>query len=437
MLDTSLQLRLISCLVLSTKPLTEFYDDIKPEYWSNPQHKYLVNLILGMYPKLRRPPSKDNLLDEIQSRKLRDAGSYRDMLDSIYSLTEDEVDNLYMDKLGILIKESAYTVTTSDSIELIKQKRFDEINAKWMKVMGIGTGSKGIDCFDDDSLQSGLDPDRKLYDRRGHVPTLFPTLDKYLKGGPAARELHAIVAPPNIGKSRFLRNIGYNACVQGKKVLHITAEMDEGICREQLYQLMGGLTIEQVHTEDGRLRIRQKSKGIESRGGRYHIKSYDPYTATMAQVESYMIRSGEKWDIITTDYLDLFLMSGKSLGNVWLDQLQLFAEGRRLARRMDCVHWTVIQPVDVDENEIITLRKAGGSKGKGATLDSMMSLNASIEQERAGEFNGFMAKNRFGVARRPIKFMTRPEVMLVREYPTDAEVAQKIQESVEKAEEEK
>jgi len=411
----NLQVKLLSCLVLSPVALREHYDDIRPDSWIDEKHKYLVGIILQLYNKVHVPPTKELLLTEVISRNPSNVGLYKDLVDAMYSTPQNEIDGLYIDKLKELIKTSSYMTAHAKTVDLLKKRDFSSIDKIWQKAMGYGSGRQGIDCFNSDEVDAILSDDSAAYGRQGIVPTMYTELDRSLRGGAAAGELHVIVAPPNKGKSRFLTNLGYRACVQGFKVLRITAEIQEEACREQLWQCMAGLEVEELRTERGRRLVKEKCNFIASRGGEYHVKYFDPYTYTMNHVESYMIRTGRKWDLLITDYLDLFLLSGSSTGNYWIDQTKMWAEGRRLADRMNVAHWTASQPQDVDTESIIHLRNMGGSKGKGATADGVYTLNSNAEQEKLNKFNLFIAKSRVSRTHKVIPFHCVPEKMLIRE----------------------
>jgi replicative DNA helicase len=403
-------------LVLDTTALTEYGDDITPGLWTDPMHKYVVGLILNMYTKLHTLPTKEAVLHELSVRRQKDFSVFKDLIDTIYSTNVKEVQEIYNPRLQDLIRETAYMGSAQVTLELLKKKDYDAVNKQWQKVLGVGSGRKGIDCLTDDAIESGLDPNVQLYGRKGHILTGYPSMDTMLKGGAASGELHVVVAPPNMGKSRFLTNLCVNAARQGKKVMRISAEMPDTMCREHFWQCMSGLSVEQIRTDTGKALIKQRATQLRDIGASYHVKEFEAYSATMNHIESYMIRTGEKWDMLVTDYMDLFVLAGDRTGNQWTDQTKLWGEGRRLARRLGCVHWSASQPVDVDEGQQIDLRKMGGSKGKGATVDGMWSINATAEEERNNLFRLFNGKNRFGKAREGFKFHVKPESLVVTEY---------------------
>lgn len=425
--EDNLQVRLISTLVLSSTALTDYRQDLTPALWTSPDHKRLVGLVLALYDSIKSPPTKSAVLHEIERRAIPDsqAGTLRDLVDLVYSPPVNEVERVYVDRLAYMIRETAYQTAAEQTISLLDAgkedpKRFDNIDEVWNKVRGVGQGMPPYNAIDlsDDEIDASLSEDAALYDRRGQVLTGYPTVDRLLKGGPARGEFHLTVGAPNTGKTRYVLNVGKNGAFQGANVAHISAEMSRGVCRERLWQIMTNQSVEDLHTKEGRSRVRSQLAKIKARGGNYMIWDIDPYTYTMNDVEALLISSGIKFDILITDYIDLFLPAGKSTGNYWVDQTMMYAEGRRVARRLDLIHHSVCQPTD-QAGEIITLRNASGSKGKGATVDFMMSLNANEEQEAAGIQIGYCGKNRYGPRHKVWHLNVNPNTGLVVERPKD------------------
>lgn len=395
--EFSFETRLLSVLIHSKTALRDHRIDLKPHLWVNPQHRSAAELVLSLYDQSHVPPSQDALLHELERRNVRDSPLVSDVISAAYQASPEEARSIYSSRLVELIRNAAYKSAFDRSLIAYKENKLQEVDQIWREVQGVGRGDPGENAVDigEDDLESELSEDAPIYGREGIVKTGYPTLDTNLKGGPAAAELHLVVAPPNAGKSRFLLNLGKNACFQGKKVCYMTYEMSAKICKHRFWQTISNQKIEDLYTTDGRTKVRNQLGKIKECGGLFVVKKFDEYTVNFSEVEGWLISTGIEFDVLITDYIDLVNNIQRPSGNFYTDQTFLYAEGRRMASRLTAVHYSACQPVD-KPGEVITLRAASGGKGKGATIDSMLSLNASEEDEKMGKQMGFNAKNRVG-----------------------------------------
>lgn len=404
MVEDDFQLRLLATLVLSTDTLSDFRSDITPDLWSSIENIRLVSIILDLYDKIKQVPSKGAILDElnIRSYPVGQIEVIKSVINIIYSYPVSEIQGIYRDKLIYLIKQVAYTTATGECIKILRENKFDltkfeKMDNLWTEVksVGIGYSSKSATDVDDYQLDIDLSENSACYGRNGQIKTGYPTVDNILKGGPASGELHLCVGKPNTGKTRYMINLACNAWVQGAKVAHISCEMHKSAVIERFYQCITHQTVEQLHTSEGRDRVSSILSKVNEKGGCYIVWDFDPYSVTMNDIENAVLSSGVNFDILITDYIDLILPYSKSTGNYWTDQTLLYSQARKVARRLNCIHHTVCQPVD-SVNDLIGLSQASGSKGKGATVDFMCSLNSTVEQQNKGIQIGFCGKNRYG-----------------------------------------
>ena len=396
--DQFILIKLLSVLVLSKTALRHHRPQIQADFWQSAGHlRVIAETVLDLYDKIQAPPSKATLLHELLVvQAVKPQSVYDELVRSIYSSSVKEAMGYYEEKLLDQIKAVAYQHALDNSMALYQKGEYDEIDRLWLMASSATYGEPVVETdVSDSDIDTLLDDDAAAYGREKIMPTGFPSYDTACKGGIAAGELHLVVAPPNVGKSRWMLNTGANMAGYGGKILYVSMEMGAGVVRDRYWQCITDQTVEELRTERGRAKVKDALARIKAKGGLFHIVKFDEFSMSFRKLESYIRAQQTEYDCIITDYMDLFEMESHRSGNYFVDQGFMYHEGRRMGRRLGVGHLSACQPVD-GAGQIIALRAASGGKGKGAAVDIMTSLNASEADEVAGKQTQFVGKNRIG-----------------------------------------
>lgn len=159
----------------------------------------------------------------------------------------------------------------------------------------------GIDVFEDPEgrLQS-------LVEMYTPIPTLIDGIDIPLEGGLVRTQLTLVSANSGGGKSLLLANLGRNYAAQGKDVLYISLELDEGLVFLRLASMISGLD-----TETWKSNIPEMAERIlnsEGEEGSYMLK-WMPECSTALDIRSYLsyyeMEYNRTPDVLIVDYLDI------------------------------------------------------------------------------------------------------------------------------------
>lgn len=373
---------LISALVNNTDLLHSVRAEVDPNIWRSQAQCYVVKLILALYDQNKVAPRKSTLLRAVEqcvnNEEKRD--EINGVVLRVYNESPEESRGIFTDELLTIIKRLSRVRAAEAYLELVAEDKFDEADKVIDKARTIGVGSPGYDYFSEENIESRCDPSRSAYDRKGVIPTGFPRYDRILRGGYGYPELHAICGASGHGKSRFVNNIGANVLRAGGKVCVFSMEMSESVVAARTDQILNGFTVEQCKTGEGRSTIHKTAQALRKRGAYLEIKKFPEYATHCDHLEGYILRTGIQFDLVIVDYLDVMINVPSSLKyakDEWKLESLKFVEARRLSERIGSPIATVLQPKNIPEGEIITIKTARGAYGKIDTLDSFASINGN------------------------------------------------------------
>jgi replicative DNA helicase len=145
-------------------------------------------------------------------------------------------------------------------------------------------------------------------DRRAICPLgLAPELDNMLDGGVASGELCVFLAPPKRGKTTYLCTIGARAAMGGKRVLHITFELEERRIRRRYETAWTGLKYHEMIAAPQTVQT-ARDKVLET-GGEVYIQDWNHHRNKSPQdikaLVSRLRAQGREIDVVIIDYLAL------------------------------------------------------------------------------------------------------------------------------------
>jgi len=239
--------------------------------------------------------------------------------------------------------------------------------------------------------------DQRMSDAaRACVPTPWDVINDITDGGSAGGDLFVLMAPPGIGKTWGLVNIGVNAIKKGLTVVHYTMELNENYVGRRYDANISGIAGQNLkyHKED-------VERAVNAIDGTLVIKYYPPQAATVNTIRAHIdkcILQGHRPNLIIVDYADLLRCAASTmkmeirhaLGNIYEDL-------RALAGEYNIPVWTASQANRSSlEHDIIGAEKIAEAFSKMMIADFVVSLSRKVEDKLAGTGRWHVIKNRFG-----------------------------------------
>jgi len=386
--STTFQQKVISAMISDRSFTRQIYDIIKPEYFDAEASEWLVKTILNYFDEYEKMPTLDVL-------KVKINGIERDVLrtsvvDTLkYAWNHLESDDLTYVKDQVLdfCKNQSIKNAILDSVTLLEDGKYDVIKKKIDTAMKAGQDS---DIGHDYKV---MITERYEDSVRNVVSTGWEVIDEATQGGFGKGELILFAAPPGIGKSWSLINIGVAAMKQGKTVAHYTLELNEGYVGQRYDAVLSGIAVANL-----KYNMDDVKKAVQGVKGDLVVKHYPTKTAGVTSLKAHMdkmILQGKKPDLVIVDYADLLRGPTKEKRHEELEEI--IEDLRGMAGEYEVPVFTASQiNRSGAEDDIITGTKIAGSFSKMMTADFVVSLSRKIEDKLAGTGRWHVIKNRFG-----------------------------------------
>ena len=286
--------------------------------------------------------------------------------------------SFYLDKVEEFAKEQSLKDAIINSIDLLKQKKFGQIEEQIREALSV---SRDVDLGQD--YFGGV---TERYERltnnkvNAQFRTPFETINQELEGGLAPKELAMVVAPPGVGKSLFLANQAARSVMDGKDVLYISLEMSEDRVAQRMDSIF--TRIKQSELKSGVKMLSDRLDQMQSAApnmGRLKIKEFPTKRLTVAGLRAYLnqLRNYEDFNpgIICIDYLELMTNSDATMSE-YMGQERIAQVLRGIAVEHKCLVWTATQTNRKGkEVDIITDAELADSYGKIRVCDLAFSIN--------------------------------------------------------------
>jgi replicative DNA helicase len=400
----SFQLFLIKAIIEDASFYRSIRDYLKSSFISIEYIKTIYESIEKHFEKYACVPTYNNI-ESIIKTNLANQIYERDVCLKSISYIKD--DSTFKDEAFIKEKTIAFCKTqavlsaTEKSIEKVeyynshpeKDPDFSDIIEQWNAVNKIE-----IDRVDDDIIENFEEYFKEEKTRRFVVPSGWPLYDYLLNGGFAAGEVHTIAAYLGSGKSTSCVNVGAEAFIQGKKVLHFAFENP---VVDTYYGRISRVPIRSVHNYKDL--VKKRLNEVQNKnGGKLYMKHYPMIRHSVATLESYCERLKDEKNIIP----DLIIVDSplhllpslkrdserESVGIIWKD-MKAFAQ---MINRPVVVTAQLNRDAKLSQKEVVGSENLATSIDIGRDSDSVLTITRSDEEKMAGIGNFFLTKNRFG-----------------------------------------
>ena len=307
--------------------------------------------------------------------------------------------------------KQAWNHLESDDLDYVKEKTLEFCKNQTFKgaiLESVGLLEEGkfdvIKSLIDSAMKAGQDTDvgheykENIVERyestvRNVVPTGWDAIDELVDGGFGKGELIMFAAPPGIGKSWALVNVGMAAAKKGKTVVHYTLELNEGYVGQRYDSVLTGIAVPNLKFNLDDVRTQ-----VENLSGDIIVKHWPTKSAGLNTMRASLDKlklQGKNPDIIIVDYADLLKGNSRKERH---EELEEIVEGLRgIAGEYEVPLYTASQiNRSGAEDDIITGTKIAGSFSKLMTADFVVSLSRKIEDKLAGTGRWHVIKNRFG-----------------------------------------
>jgi len=378
--------------------LASIIDHLQADYFSNPDIKVVLNVIVDFYKARNNIPNTTEIKLHLTTPEQKEAfrrvvGDFAG-IDKSYDQTELIVNT------ERFFRERAVQNAVIKTAENYSKNKVDTniIYEQFAKACNISlVDNMGCDYFNDiDRHISDLNKTSR------HISTGFPWLDQKTSGGmlETGRALYMVSGATNSGKSIMLGNIAANIVAQDKTVIIISLEMSEAVYAKRISSHLSQIPLNKVAIQtDG---LKQFIEDYKNRklNARLFIKEYAPKEVTVNHIKAYiqqlMNKRNIKPDAIVVDYVNL-IQATVVTGNSYTDNKLVSEQLRALSYTFNC---PVVSAVQLNRSGYDKanpgLDTISESMGIAMTADVQFAVWSSEQDKDLGIIHIGMQKNRYG-----------------------------------------
>jgi replicative DNA helicase len=382
------QVKVLAALLNHKSFLTNIYDIITEDYFTNQAHKWIIKEILKYYEKYHTTPSLEVLkveLKKVQNEVLQI--SIKEQLREAYKESDDLA--YVEEEFSSFCKNQMLKKALLQSVDLLQAGDYDSI--KFMVEAALKAGQdKNIGHEYNKDLESRF---REEY--RITIPTPWNEFNELLQGGLGNGDFGLIFGNPGGGKSWALIALGANAVSMGYNVIHYTLELGEEYVGRRYDAYFTKIPVNLIIPN--KEKVANATKNLP---GNLIIREYSPGKASISTIESHIKKCIDldfKPDLVIIDYVDL--LRSKKTNRERKDEIDdIYTSTKGLARELDLPIWSVSQVNRAGaQDDIIEGHKAAGSYDKIMITDFAASLSRKRQDKVNGTGRWHIMKNRYGM----------------------------------------
>ena len=385
---TSFQLKIISCLLPDRIFLQQVYDILKPEMFDSDANEWLVTKTMAHFDGYSSLPTLDVFkteVDKVERDVLKQ--SIVDNLKQVWNFLESDDLSYVKEQTLEFCKNQTFKNAILESVDLLNDGKFDVIKSKIDNAMKAGQDTDIGHEYKENII------DRYESTVRNVIPSGWDAIDELVDGGFGKGELIMFAAPPGIGKSWALVNVGMAAAKKGKTVVHYTLELNEGYVGQRYDSVLTGIAVPNL-----KFNLDDVRNQVENLSGDIIVKHWPTKSAGLNTMRASLDKlklQGKTPDLIIVDYADLLKGNSRKERH---EELEEIVEGLRgIAGEYEVPLFTASQINRSGANDdVITGTSIAGSFSKLMTADFVVSLSRKIEDKLAGTGRWHVIKNRFG-----------------------------------------
>ena len=388
---STFQIKTITSLLTDRAFCQQVSDILFPEFFESEQNAWIVNQILKYFSEFKSVPTL-----EVFTVKLADVDNavtktaIKAALTEVYRYAGAEDLAFIKERVLDFCKNQCIKNAILKSVDLLGNGEYDQIKTQIDAAM-----KSGADRNIGYEFMSGI-ADRYTTNARNTIPTCWPLINELAGGGFGAGEMVVFVAPPGIGKSTTMMNIGAYAVQKGLRVVHYTMELSEQYTAQRYDAIITGIATQnlQLHVDEVESTLKKKVTGD------LIIKYYPTKSASVNTLRAHLdqlILVGKKPDMIIVDYADLLKSTGRTKEKTHEDLEIIYEELRGIAGEYGIPLYTASQSNRSSaDSEVVTGDQIASSFAKVMVGDFIISLSRRATDKISGTGRFFVIKNRFG-----------------------------------------
>lgn len=377
------------------------FEHVEPKFFEKESNRKVFLFFKSYFKKYNSLPKYDVAINEIDDVSA-------ETIEAIYQEPAEDTKEYIYDKTIDFVKTNLMYNALNKSIELLKSKEFNEIDAEIKKVILFNLDtSLGVSLTNVDERYAKIN--NLITDR---VSTGSSILDNILEGGWAPKELYSCASPPGIGKSIFLANWAVAAVEKGYNVLVYTLEISEERLSMRHDAIFSKIPTKELlyMTKDLKKKYAMHQQAYKSN---LWIKEFPTKSASVYKLKSHyemlQLYKGFIPDVIFIDYAGLMQPTVRT-GDTYNELRVIFEDLRGWAGEANVPIITAAQTnrKSLEEKggtkEIITQAQVSDSLGITQTLDLFMTITQSKPEKEQGLINLYIDKHRNGQSSQLIKY---------------------------------
>lgn len=387
----SFQIKVISSLLTDKSFIQQVSDILYPDFFESEANNWIVSEIQSYYMKFKSIPTLDVFkikLQEVDKEILK--STVIETLKDVYRLTKSEDLVFVKEETISFCRNQCLKKAILDSADLLRNGDYESIKKT------IDTALKaGHERNVGYNLMEGI-IERYTENVRNTIATPWPLINELAAGGFGKGELILFVAPPGIGKSTALMNIGAHGVQKGLNVVHYTMELSEEYTAQRYDAIITGIA-----TQNLKYNLDEVEQELQKKvTGNLTIKYYPTKSASVNTLKAHldqMILLGTKPDIVIIDYADLLRGTSRTREKLHEDLEIIYEELRGLAGEYEIPVFSASQSNRSSaDSDIVTGDQIASSFAKIMVADFIISLSRKVTDKIAGTGRFFVIKNRFG-----------------------------------------
>lgn len=375
----------ILALLLETDWLARFGTILLPEHFPTDDEQALVTKLNWYYTKYHKPPTYNALRQLIPDHcELIGDVSTVEARDIEYA-ADVALDFAQVQAMKIAILQSVDDIKKGDL-----HRPLDRV--KEAQRVGQDCTDLGLELIADMDTWVG----EELHGKR--VPTGWAMLDNILGGGLAGGEFGMVMAPPGMGKTTMLVNIGYGAAglVGATNALHVTLEVSveqllaryaarvAGVRLDREDDCMNEKQFKMALAKTAKQRLRGRLRAVSDK---WHVEDI------RATIDNLAVE-GFHTGLLIVDYPDL-MMPTRHREEKRFELADICRELRQLGGDYDIPVWGATQSTrESFYKEAITTASIAEAIEKAAVVDVLVALCQTKEEEELKQGRLFTAKVR-------------------------------------------
>lgn len=368
---------------------SRIFDILKPEYFESDAMQWIINLTFKHFAEYKATPTMDvfnvaidGVTDDVGRLEIKKC------LRDIFSAIDATDLEFVKDTTLKFCKDRELKNAILESADLLKYSKYDEIKHIIDTAM-----QKGADT--NIGMNYVEDVDRRYQEnKRSPISTGWEVIDELTKGGLGPGELGVVAAGPGLGKSWLLSAIGAHAIKIGKRVLHITLELNEDYVGLRYDALLTGISLDNLEYNIDAVKQR-----IEKLPGQLIVKWYPTKSASLYTIKAHIDKlkmMNQSPDLLIIDYADLIKTVSKNQEKYEVLE-GLYEELRGLAGEYWIPIWTASQIGRAGSaDDLVEGDKIAGAFAKLFVADFAMTLSRKTKDKMSMVGRALIVKNRFG-----------------------------------------